>query len=203
VSPATMGRDLRARRRALGLTQAEVAEAAGTRPVMVGRWERGEALPTSDEVIRLAEVLDLDPAAAAEWSAVAWRPAPTSDGPPNAPETPDPPEGRSRPQWLVRLSARASAWRSRLAPLRGQGGKAAFSTPGPRRPGESYLDDPVEQRRYAVRWALTLLVLGALAIGLVWALGELRQGWDAFLDLFRSRPPGAGPTSALLSRLIW
>jgi transcriptional regulator with XRE-family HTH domain len=203
VSLAIMGRDLRARRRALGLTQAEVAEAVGTRPVMVGRWERGEALPNLDEAIRLGEVLDLDPAVAAGWRAVALPPAPTPDEPPNSAETPGPPEGRPRPQWLVRLSAPASAWRSRLAPLRGRGGQAAFPTPGPQLPGESYLDDPVEQRRYAIRWALTLLVLGALAIGLVWALGELRQGWDAFLDLFRGRPPGSGLTRALLQLLAW
>ena len=203
MSLATMGRDLRARRRALGLTQAEVAEAVGTRPVMVGRWERGEAPPTFDEAIRLGEVLDLDPTVAAGWRAVALPPAPTPEGPPHALATPDPPERRSRPLWLVRLAAWAAAARNRLAPLREHGGRAAFPTPGPRLPGESYLDDPVEQRRYALRWALTLLVLGALAIGLVWALGELRQGWDAFLDLFRSRPPGSGLTRALPQLLAW
>ncbi len=203
MSLATMGRDLRARRRALGLTQAEVAEAVGTRPVMVGRWERGEAPPTFDEAIRLGEALDLDPTVAAGWRAVALPPAPTPEGPPHALATPEPPEGRSRPLWLVRLAAWAAASRSRLAPLRGRGDRAAFPTPGPRLPGESYLDDPVEQRRYALRWALTLLVLGALAIGLVWALGELRQGWDAFLDLFRSRPPGSGLTRALAQLLAW
>lgn len=203
MSLATMGRELRARRRALGLTQAEVAEAAGTRPVMVGRWERGEAVPTVDEVIRLGEILDLDPTVAAGWTAVAWRPAPAPDGPPDAAETAGPVEGSSRLQWLARFSALASGWRSRLVPLRGRGDDAAFPSPGPRLPGESYLDDPVEQRRYAVRWALTLLALGALAIGLVWALGELRQGWDAFLDLFRSRPPGSGPTRALPQLLAW
>jgi transcriptional regulator with XRE-family HTH domain len=195
VSPATIGRELRARRRALGLTQAEVAEAAGTRPVMVGRWERGEALPGLDEVIRLGEILDLDPSVAAGWRAVALRSAPAPEGPPDALEAPDPSAARSRPRWLAHLSARASAWRSRPVPWR--------PAPGPRPPGESYLDDPVEQRRYAIRWAMTLLVLGALAIGLVWALGELRQGWAAFLDLFRSRPPGSGLTSALALLLVW
>jgi len=59
------------------------------------------------------------------------------------------------------------------------------------------LDDPVEQRRYALRWALTLLALGALAIGLIWALGELQEGWSAFLDLFRGGPPGTTSTRAL------
>ncbi len=62
-----------------------------------------------------------------------------------------------------------------------------------------YLDDPVEQRRYFWRWAFTLIVLGALAVGLIWALGELQEGWGAFLDLFRARPPGSGMTRALPS----
>ena len=29
------------------------------------------------------------------------------------------------------------------------------------------------------------------------ALAELREGWGAFLDLFRGRPPGTGLTRAL------
>ncbi len=196
-----MGRELRTRRRTLGLTQGDVAEAVGTRPVMVGRWERGEARPTLDEVIRLAEVLDLDPGAAAEWSAVALAPGPGAGTPPAEPE----PAARRphRPAWLARLSVVVAMWRRRLGPGRADGEHAAFRTAGPRLPRESYLDDPVEQRRYAIRWALTLILLGALAIGLVWAMLELRQGWDAFLDLFRSPRPGSGLTQALPRLLAW
>ena len=200
MSLATMGRDLRARRRSLGLTQAGVAEAVGTRPVIVGRWERGEARPALDEVVRLTEILDLDPGVAAEWSAGALPPAPVPGTPSAPPETDLPARPRLRPAWLARLSGAVAARRLRRA-MRRPG--AALSAPGPRLSGESYLDDPVEQRRYALRWALTLLVLGALAIGLVWALVELRHGWDAFLDLFRSRPPGSGLTGALPQLLIW
>jgi hypothetical protein len=65
----------------------------------------------------------------------------------------------------------------------------------------SYLDDPAEQRRYALRWALTLAILAALAIGLVWALLELREGWGAFLDLFRSKPPGGGAALTVIGLL--
>jgi transcriptional regulator with XRE-family HTH domain len=202
VSLATFGRDLRARRRSLGLTQAGVAEAVGTRPVIVGRWERGEAIPTLDEVMRLADVLDPDPAMAAEWSTVALPAAPVREAPPTG-EIDLGPRRPSRPAWLARLATVAAALRRRPALSRPDGGRAAFPSPGRRHSGESYLDDPVERRRYALRWALTLLVLGALAIGLVWALVELRQGWDAFLDLFRSRPPGSGLTSALSPFLAW
>jgi transcriptional regulator with XRE-family HTH domain len=201
VSLAVMGRDLRSRRRALGLTQAALAEAVGTRPVMVGRWERGEALPSLDEVIRLSEVLDLDPAVAAGWSAVALRPAPDPGqgaAVPGAPPASAPAAPREWSRRLSRLSGLVAMRRNRWGQLPGDfGDNAVFPAPGPRLPGESYLDDPVEQRRYTLRWALTLLVLGALAIGLVWALGELQDGWTAFLDLFRGRPAGGGMTRAL------
>jgi transcriptional regulator with XRE-family HTH domain len=191
VTLAMMGLDLRARRRALGLTQVALAEAVGTRPVMVGRWERGEALPTIDEALRLAEALDLDPAAAAGWSAPAVSSSPDPvPAPPPGEEVPTAPTGSSLPRWLGRLTA---LWAAR--PLRRTEEERALSRERP--PGESYLDDPVEQRRYALRWALTIVVLGALAIGLVWALAELWEGWGAFLDLFRDRPPGSGVTGAL------
>ena len=190
---AVMGRDLRARRRALGFTQAGLAAALGTRPVMVGRWERGEALPSLEEALRLAEILDLDPAVAAGWSAVARRvtgegPAAKADAGPSAPALP-------------RRPGRLSAWWARARAGVGLGGaveeNAVFPVPRPRQPGESYLDDPAEQRRYLLRGALTLLMLGLLAVGLIWALWELREGWGAFLDLFRGPRPGTGLTRAL------
>ncbi|MBP1633378.1 MAG: helix-turn-helix protein [Actinobacteria bacterium] len=192
MSLVAMGRDLRSRRRAAGLTQAGLAEAVGTRPVMVGRWERGEAVPSMDEAIRLAEILDLDPAVAAGWSAVALRTAPDPGGPPSAAgAAPGPLSPTRRPGWAPRLSGLAALLRARAGATRAAGAA------GLRPPGESYLDDPVEQRHYALRWALTLLALGALAIGLIWALGELQEGWSAFLDLFRGGPPGTTSTRAL------
>lgn len=199
-----MGRDLRARRRSLGLTQAGLAQAVGTRPVMVGRWERGEALPSLDEAVRLAEVLDLDPAVAAGWSAVALRPAP--EAVPSRAPAPALPGGESAlPAWRRRLAVLPAMWLGRWRPsgrVPGEAGdEAVFPAPRARRPGESYLDDPVERRRYALRFALTLIALGALAIGLVWAVGQLGDGWGAFLDLFRGRPPASGVTRALSALL--
>lgn len=192
---AMMGRDLRARRRAAGLTQVALAEAVGARPVMVGRWERGEALPTRDEALRLAEVLNLDPSVAAGWSALAVSSSPDPvPAPPPVEEAPIQAR-RALPRWLTRLSA---VWAAR--PLRRTEEERALSRERP--PGESYLDDPGEQRRYTLRWALTLLVLGALAIGLVWAMMELREGWGAFLDLFRGPRPGTGLTRSLALLLV-
>jgi len=185
-----MGRDLRARRRDLGLTQVALAEAVGARPVMVGRWERGEALPTMDEARRLAEVLDLDPSAAAGWSALAV------SSPPEPVPAPPPVEEAplaARGALSRRLAQLKAAWAAR--PLAQTEEERAPSRERP--PGESYLDDPGEQRRYAVRWVVTLVVLGVLAIGLVWALMELRGSLSSFLDLFRGRSPGTGVTRAL------
>ena len=203
MSLEEFGRELRDRRRALGLTAAGLAEAVGTRPVALGRWERGEARPTLDEVMRLAGILNLDPAVEAEWSAMAAPPAPeptpvpaagaevVAAGPPSATEP-------SRPEGLRRLSALLAIWRRRPGGLPDEAaGEDVRRGPGPSPSGGSYLDDPAEQRRYALRWALTLLVLGALAVGLVWALWELRGSWDALLDLFRGRPAGPGVTRAL------
>jgi transcriptional regulator with XRE-family HTH domain len=185
-----MGRDLRARRRDLGLTQVALAEAVGTRPVMVGRWERGEALPTMDEARRLAEVLDLDPSMAAEWGVPALPPSPEAVPVPPPEEAVAAPARHRLAPWLSRLTA---AWAAR--PLRRTEEEEARQRERP--PGESYLDDPAEQRRYALRWVVTLLLLGMLAVGLVWALMELRESMGAFLDLFRGRPAGTGLTQAL------
>lgn len=170
---AAMGRDLRARRRALGLTQSGLAEAIGARPVLLGRWERGEAVPTVDEVTALADALGLDPAVAAAWASAADSRA---QGAPTAVAAGDVRNGVSSP---ARLRAEGMS----MAPL-------PLREP-------SYLDDPVEQRRYARRWTLTIVVLGVLAVALIWALGELREGWVAFLDLFRGRPPTAALANVL------
>ena len=167
-----------------------LAEAVGTRPVMVGRWERGEALPTMDEALRLAEVLDLDPGDGGRMGRAGALPLPMPSPPLRPRRQPPPRRGDGCPVWLTRLKA---AWAAR--PLRRTEEEAARLQERP--PGESYLDDPAEQRRYALRWAVTLLLLGVLAVGLVWALMELRESWGAFLDLFRGRPAGTGLTRAL------
>ena len=189
---ATLGDELRARREAAGLTRAGLAGAVGTRPVIVGRWERGEALPTSGEVARLAEVLGLDPAAAADWAARVLPIPPEFHSSAAPPGEPSPRESPLR-RFARRLG---SWWKARRRPDRVMAGE---DEDGPA--AASYLDDPAEQRRYALRWALTLAILAALAIGLVWALLELREGWGAFLDLFRSKPPGGGAALTVIGLL--
>ena len=57
-SLTALGGELRSRRRARGLNRATLAQAAGTRPVIIGRWERGEGVPTPAQVRVLADVLE-------------------------------------------------------------------------------------------------------------------------------------------------
>jgi transcriptional regulator with XRE-family HTH domain len=56
------GARVRARREALGLTQAKLAEKAGVTSNYVGVLERGLKLPTLDTLVKMARALDLRPA---------------------------------------------------------------------------------------------------------------------------------------------
>lgn len=175
-----LGGELRAWRQARGLNRATLAQAVGTRPVIIGRWERGEGTPTPAQVRVLADVLELPSSLAADWEAAAERVG-SAAGAGGAPSM-------GRGEWWL-------PWRQSLARLAGPGGEQPLDT-DPTGDPPSYLDNPAERRRYTIRWAVTLAILGALAILLVWALGELADGWRALLDLFRSGPATGGGTSA-------
>lgn len=158
-----MGGELRACRRARGIPRAAVARALATRPVIIGRWERGEAVPNPDQARALAALLDLPAEAAAAWLSAAEQA-----------------EAEADRGW--RLPGRGSAWSP------SSGASVPFPGSDPEPIPRSYLDDRGERRRYALRWALTLVILGALAIGLIWALGELGSGWRAVVDLWHDDP---------------
>jgi transcriptional regulator with XRE-family HTH domain len=184
LSLTALGGELRARRGARGLSRATLAEAVGTRPVIIGRWERGEAIPTPAQVRVLAEVLELPPALAADWAAAVERVGlAIGPGGPPAP---------------AQAAARGESWLSRrrsLARLTAPADERPTSTP-PAGTHYSYLDDPAERRRYALRWAVTLVILGALAILLIWSLGELADGWRTLIELFRTGPTAGDGASA-------
>lgn len=60
---ATVGRNIKARRKAAGLTQHDLAVALGRGDQMtVSRWERGEHKPSDDYLLLLADVLACVPA---------------------------------------------------------------------------------------------------------------------------------------------
>lgn len=58
-----LGRAIAARRKARGLTQEQLAEAAKFSVVWTGQLERGDGLPTLDGLVRIAEALGTDAAA--------------------------------------------------------------------------------------------------------------------------------------------
>lgn len=58
----TIGRNIKARRKAAGMTQHALAVALGTGDQMtVSRWERGEHVPVTTNLLLLADVLGCDP----------------------------------------------------------------------------------------------------------------------------------------------
>lgn len=57
-----MGERLRAARQKLGVSQMELANLAGMNVANYGKIERGIGNPTLDTVVRLAGVMELDPA---------------------------------------------------------------------------------------------------------------------------------------------
>lgn len=59
---ARLGARIRARREALGLTQAKLAEKVGCTSNYVGVLERGLKLPTLDTLVRVAKALEMSPA---------------------------------------------------------------------------------------------------------------------------------------------
>ncbi|MET4291904.1 DNA-binding XRE family transcriptional regulator [Bradyrhizobium sp. LB8.2] len=59
---SALGRQVKDRRRALELTQADLAMRAGVRRAMVIELERGEANPRLDSLVRIAAALKIEPA---------------------------------------------------------------------------------------------------------------------------------------------
>ena len=56
----TIGLNLKAARKAKGLTQRELAQAVDTDAFQVSRWERGSVRPTDSTLVRLGQELDVD-----------------------------------------------------------------------------------------------------------------------------------------------
>ncbi len=59
---ATVGRNIKARRKAAGMRQHDLAVALGRGDAMtVSRWERGEHIPSTEYMVLLAAALECDP----------------------------------------------------------------------------------------------------------------------------------------------
>ncbi len=62
-----LGRTLRERRRALGLTRTRLADRSGITAADLGKWERGEAVPEPDQIGLLADAVGLDDRETQAW----------------------------------------------------------------------------------------------------------------------------------------
>ena len=56
----TLGQRIRERREALGLSQEKVAEQMGVSRQAVGKWESDDARPSTENLLRLAQLLGTD-----------------------------------------------------------------------------------------------------------------------------------------------
>lgn len=56
-----LGRGIKARRRQLGITQAELARVCGVSPVTAWRWEAGRQMPSQRHIGAIAQALGIDP----------------------------------------------------------------------------------------------------------------------------------------------
>lgn len=54
-----VGKNLRAHRSRLGISQAAMAELLGVTKLTVGRWERADSAPSLDQLDEIAAALDL------------------------------------------------------------------------------------------------------------------------------------------------
>ncbi len=66
-SGTELARTLRERRRALGLTRTRLADRSGIPAGDLGKWERGEAVPSPDQIGLLADAVGLDDEETQAW----------------------------------------------------------------------------------------------------------------------------------------
>lgn len=208
------GKALRERRTAMDLSRSRLAAATGATAAAVGRWERGEGVPTPAQFAALPDLLRLSPAETEIWRALldpgrvaaagpgaGDPPAPPSGGEPvpvvrrlPTVQQPDPPPpAGGRPPVLLPDEERSLRETRRFEGLLSRGNTGAIF-PIPAGPGRVYTYGDgrptyeADRWRYRVRTVLLLVVLGVMAGLLVWAMGELGDGLSAIVDLFRSEP---------------
>jgi transcriptional regulator with XRE-family HTH domain len=96
---------IRSERTGRGWTQAELARRLAIGQQTISRWEQGRTRPDLDQVLRLLEVFDLDPAQASLWLALSDDAGPTIKPMPSSirPLTPDLPIGYLLPEDFERF----------------------------------------------------------------------------------------------------
>ena len=146
-----IARTLRERRRALGLTRARLADQAGLDAADVTRWERGDGVPGPEDVIVLADALDLDISVTQAWldaapDAVADSDTSESTTAPADPFSTDPGSGGSDTGLLGRIADRLARRDDRAEPA-----SVTSIAKRPRRPAPSASTGLVSEPRPAAR----------------------------------------------------
>ncbi len=187
-----LGRELRERRRAAGLTRTRLADRAGIDAADLGRWERGDGAPDAAQTSAVAAAIGVGDETLHRWLGdAATGPEPGVETAPAPPA--EPPPLRVAPEATPRRPAPAE--RSGLVG-RPRGNRLTAVFPEMRHAGYDpavriYSTEPAtfpsagDESFYRLRVIRTTAVLIALAIVLWWALGSLGEGWSDLLDLFR------------------
>lgn len=215
----SFGRSIRYRRTKLGLSQTRLGELVGRSSATIRSWERDASTPTDPSVLQaLSAVLGIDKDVLFEKAGVgvpAMEASPTVEEvlgsltpveekkldqvPPHLEfETEDeaPPARHEAPPTPAKVSVAAEP---APTPAPGSGRRVALSppteprytytTPAPPMVEPTYMEDQGQRQLYRVRHLATLVLVVALIVLFVWALGNsveaLSSWWDDFFSTFQ------------------
>lgn len=221
--PLRLSETLRERRRSAGLTRTRLAASSGVDAAVIARVERGEAVPTPEQAraLRIALTGEDEPPTSlqdrisgADSTQATDDPIPPQGSKQASDDVSRPvPPGRNRslrpapPGFDPRPSPARSTPRTGglVAPPPARAPTAAPATRGI----DTAIHDPdyhvystaptdyptAEDRQlYLLRRIRTALILIALGVVLLWALGALQQGIVDVFDLFRASTTTVAPT---------
>ncbi|MEX0795842.1 MAG: helix-turn-helix domain-containing protein [Acidimicrobiia bacterium] len=215
----TFGRSIRYRRTKLGLSQTRLGELVGRSSAAIRSWERDASIPTDPSVLQaLSAVLGIDKDVLFEKAGVgvpAVETSPTVEEvlgsltpveekkldqiPPHlefetedevAParhESPTAPVEVSVAAQPVPTPAPRSGRRVALSPPTEP--RYTYTTPAPPMVEPTYMEDQSQRQLYRVRHLATLVLVVALIVLFVWALGNSVEAfsswWDDFFSTFQ------------------
>lgn len=214
----SFGRSVRYRRTKLGLSQTRLGELVGRSGTAVRSWERDASIPTDVSVLQaLSAVLGIDKEVLFEKAGVGVPVTETSptveevlgtltpveekklDQVPSHLEIEahdeEPPPRQDSTAFPVTVSVAAHP----APPLEEQSKRIALSpptdpgytytAPAPPMLEPTYMEDQTQRQLYRVRYLATLVLVVALVVTLVWALGNsvdaFSSWWDDFFSTFQ------------------
>lgn len=214
----SFGRSIRYRRTKLGLSQTRLGELVGRSSATIRNWERDATIPTDPSVLQaLSAVLGIDKEVLFEKAGIGIPVVETSPTveevlgsltpveekklgqvPPDLDFEIDD-EGPARheaPPAPVKVSvaaepapARAPASGRRVALSPPTEPRYTYTTPAPPMVEPTYMEDQGQRQLYRVRHLATLVLVVALIVLFVWALGNSVEAfsswWDDFFSTFQ------------------